>query len=297
MDDVFDVFIETAWNDHADDAPAVAARLARSLDLVAAAEHVATYANIVTHVYSEHLARYADGVALLERLRALPACNGEAAAEAAIARGVAVLRFCGGDASVLGALAHDERIVVLASASSALAEQKAWKRAIEAYGEALALARSGVADGSPALRALAVGGNNLAAALEEKPDRDAQETRAMLAAAQGGLDGWRRAGTWLEEERAEHRLSSSRRAAGDYDGAIRHAERCLALCRAHDAPPLEHFFGVAALALAQRSAGLTDEFDASRRQAREWHARVDEAEQPWCDATLAQLDDPRAMAT
>jgi len=290
MASAFDDFLETAWSDHADDAPAVAQRLAQALDMIVAAEHVVPYARIVTHVYGEHLARYADGVALLERLRTLAAWDGSAAAAGAVARGIAVLRYCGGDPSVLDALAADERIVVLATASSAFAEQRRHKRAIETYTEALALACEGVADGSPALRALAVGGNNLAAVLEEKPDRDALETRGMLAAAQGGLDYWRRAGAWLEEERAELRLSSSRRSAGDYDGAIRHAQRCLALCRANDAPAIEHFLGIAALALAQRSAGLADEFDASRRLAREWHERVDPSERTWCDTTVAMLD-------
>lgn len=289
MASAFDAFLEIAWNDHADDASAVALRLAQSLDLIVAAEHLPPYARIVTHVYGEHLARYADGIALLERLRAVPAWDASAATERAVTRGIATLRFCAGDAAVLGALEHDERIVVLATASSAFAEQKAYRRAIEAYAEALALARAGVADDSPALRALAVGGNNLAAALEEKPDRDALETRGMLTAAQGGVDYWRRAGTWLEEERAELRLSSSRRLAGDYDGAIHHAQRCLALCRAHDAPAIEQFFGVAALALAQRSAGLADEFDQSRRVAHQWHERVDADERTWCDTTIAAL--------
>jgi tetratricopeptide (TPR) repeat protein len=291
MASAFDAFLETAWNDHGADAPAVAERLAQSLDVIVAAEQVPSYARIVTHVYGEHLARYADGVALLERLRTVPAWDGSEAATGAVARGIAVLRYCSGDTSVLAALAVDDRIVVLATASSAFAEQKAYKRAIETYAEALALARDGVPDGSPALRALAVGGNNLAAALEEKPDRDALETRGMLTAAQGGLDYWRRAGTWLEEERAELRLSSSRRSAGDYDGAVHHAQRCLALCQAQDAPAIEHFFGAAALALAQRSAGLADEFDASRRIARQWHERVDVAERTWCDTTLAMLAD------
>lgn len=289
MASAFDDFLETAWNDHADDAPAVAERLAQSLEVIIAAEDVAPYARLVTHVYGEHLARYADGVALLERLRTHPVWD-ESAADA-VARGIAVLRYCSGDASGLEALATEERIVVLATASSAFAEQKAYKRAIETYAEALGLARGGIADGSPALRSLAVGGNNLAAVLEEKADRDALETRGMLSAAQGGLDYWRRAGTWLEEERAEYRLSSSRRSAGDYDGAIRHAQRCIALCGTNDARAIEHFFGVAALALAQRSAGLTDEFVASRRLAREWQERVDPSERTWCDTTIAMLAD------
>ena len=292
----FDAFIETAWTDHADDAVGVADRLAASLGQVEAPAHVAPYARLVTHVYGEHLARYDDGVALLARLRALPAAQDAPEPQAAIARGVATLRYCAGDAAALEALPHDDRIVALATAAAAFVGQKAIRAAIDAYAAALGLASAGLADGSPALRALAVGGNNLAAELEEKPDRDAFETRAMLAAAQGGLDCWRRAGGWLEEERAEFRLSSSRRAAGEYDGAILHAERCLALCRAHDAPALEHFFGLAALALAQRSAGLSDEFARTREAARECHTRIDPDERVWCEAALASLDDA-AVAT
>ena len=291
MATAFDAFLEAAWSEHGDDPAAVAARLARSLDMIATAEHVTPYARIVTHIYGEHLARYVDGVALLERLRTVSAFDGSTASQGAVARGVAVLRFCGGDPSVLGTLDHDDRIVVLATAASAFAEQKAFRRAIEAYTEALTLAQRGVADGSPALRALAVGGNNLAATLEDKADRDLTETRGMLVAAQGGLDYWRRAGTWLEEERAEYRMSVSRRSAGDYDGAIHHAARCIALCQANNAPAVEHFFGVAALALAQRSAGLAEEFDTSRRIARQWHERVDPSERTWCDATVAMLAD------
>ena len=285
----FDAFIEAAWADHADDAPGVADRLAASLAQVDAAARVAPFARLVTHVYGEHLGRYDDGVALLARLRALPAARDAPEPQAAIARGIATLRYCAGDTAPLEALAQDDRIVALATAAAAFVGQKTIRAAIDAYAAALALAETGLADGSPALRALAVGGNNLAAELEEKSDRDAFETRAMLAAAQGGLDYWRRAGGWLEEERAEFRLSSSRRAAGEYDGAILRAERCLALCRAHDAPPIEHFFGLAALALAQRSAGLADEFERTREAARECHARIDPDERSWCEATLALL--------
>ncbi len=291
MASAFDEFIADAWNGHADDPAGVAARLAAALDAILLPAHIPPYARIVTHVYGEHLARYAEGTELLERLRTLPAWDDAPAARAAVARGTAVLRYCGGDATALDALDRDERIAALSTASSAFGEQKDFARAIAAFDAALALARPGIADDSPAVRALAVGGNNLAVVLEAKAQRDAQQTRSMLAAAQAGLEYWRRAGTWREEERAQFRLSASRRAAGDYDGAIRHAERCLAICRVNDAPALEHFFGAAALALAQRSAGLADEFEQSRRLVRLWHAQVAADERAGCGATLAALED------
>ena len=66
-------FIATAWNDHADDAGAVAARLAEAQARPPTAADIVPFARLVTHVYGEHLARWQAGVDLLVSLRALPA--------------------------------------------------------------------------------------------------------------------------------------------------------------------------------------------------------------------------------
>jgi len=153
----------------------------------------------------------------------------------------------------------------------------------------LALAPPGLTRESPAARALAAGGNNLAVALEEKPDRDAFEARAMLDAARAGLEYWKIAGTWLEEERAEFRLSSCLRAEGDYEGAMAHARRCVAVCDANTAPPFERFFGVAAFALAQRDAGLDEDADATLRHVNAAYAAIPAAERRWCETLRAAL--------
>jgi hypothetical protein len=223
----FEAFIDTAWNDHAERTEAVAERLAQSLALVTAADRVAPYARLVTHVYGEHLGEWSRGVALLESLRRLPACDGSDEAARIIARNVAALRYAAGDPAPLAALATDERIAALALAASAFAGRSAFAAAIAAYAEALRCAEPGLPDGSPALRALAAGGNNLAAALEEKRDRSPDETRGMLVAAEAGLRYWTRAGTWLEEERAWYRLARSQLQAGDADSAIASAGRCI----------------------------------------------------------------------
>ena len=206
-----------------------------------------------------------------------------------LARHIAALRFAGGDESTLAPLATDDRIAALAVAASALAGQLCFKRAIAVYDAALALAAAGLADGSPALRALAVGGNNLAAALEDKADRDADETRGMVRAAEGGLLYWQRAGTWLEEERAEYRLARSLLQAGDVAAARHHAERCVDVCQANDAPAFERFFGHAVLALAQRGAGDAAAFDASSRCARALFNQIPADERTWCQNDLDEL--------
>jgi hypothetical protein len=284
----FDLVIETAWNDHAERPQEVAERLAVALETIATPAQLLSYARIVAHVYGEHLGRWDAGVALLEGLRSHACWDGSATLDGAIGRTVAALRYAADSSTPLAHFASSDRVAILATASAALAGQKAFGRAIAAYDDAIAAAEGGLPDGSPALRALAVGGNNLAASLEEKTDRDDVETAGMVAAAAGGLRYWKLAGTWLEEERAEYRLARSLIAAGDGRGAIAHANRCVAICTANAAAPFELFFGFAALALAQRSAG-DDAFGATRDRALELYAQVADDERPWCAGDLMAL--------
>ena len=287
----FDAFLEAAWNDHGDRPREVADRLAASLDTITAPEHVAQYARIVTHVYGEHLGEWARGVGLLRSLRELPAFDRSPAAEGAVARGIGALRYAEGDARALEALSQDDRIAAIATAASAFAGLGEFKRALDAYAQALALADAGLPEGSPALRALAIGGNNLAAALEEKRDRDDAETQGMVAAAQSGLDYWKRAGTWFEEERAHWRLAKCLLAAGRPREAVASAVRCVEVCDRNEAPAFERFFGHAALALAHRESGDAEAFGASRRHAFACYEQVPDGERTWCEADLKALAD------
>jgi len=243
----------------------------------------------VTHVYGEHLGLWQPGVDLLNSLRSLSAFDGGPACAGALARGIATLQYASGDTAALESLTIEDRVHVLASAAAAFAGRSAFRQAISAYTEALRLASSGLPSGSPARRALAGGGTNVAAALEEKKDRDPFETTGMVAAAEGGLRYWKEAGTWLEEERAEYRLARSLLQAGTPKAAIRSAQRCVEVCQANDAPPFEQFFGYAVLALAQRAAGDRDAFDASRTRALQLFEEVPQDERRWCATEVEEL--------
>jgi tetratricopeptide (TPR) repeat protein len=286
-----DAFLETAWNDHGDRPQEVADRLACSLHVVESPEHSPPFARLVMHVYGEHLGEWDRGIALLESLRRLPASAGSGAAAGALDRNIATLRYAGGDTSVLESLSTEDRISVLALAASAFSGRNGMKRAIATYTEALALAGAGLPPQSPALRALAVGGNNLAAALEEKTDRDDAETEGMVVAAHGGLQYWKLAGTWLEEERAEYRLTRSLLQAGRPSEAIASAQRCIDVCARNDAPAIETFFGYVVLALAQRAGGDATAFAESRQQALARYEEVPADEQRWCRSDLSDLGD------
>jgi hypothetical protein len=199
------------------------------------------------------------------------------------------LRYAGGDATVLTPLSAPDRVCVLATVASAFAGRNAHRLGVAAYIEALALAQAGLPAGSPAIRALAVGGNNLAAALEEKTDLDAFETDGMVAAAQGGLTYWKLAGTWLQEQRAERRLTRSLLRAGQPLAAMESARRCIAVCKRHDAPAFEQFFAFAGLALAHRDAGDAKGFAESRTLALALFAQLPPDEKPVCATDIAEL--------
>jgi tetratricopeptide (TPR) repeat protein len=284
----FEEFIRTAWAEHADQPDDVAERLALSLDRVELPAHVAPFAGIVTHVFGEHLARFEDGVELLESVRRLPACHGQAEALGILSRSVAALRFASGEERALDVLAPQDRISVLANASGAILGQSDFGRAIAAYDEALRLALKHGPE-ARAQRSLAAAGNNLASSLEEKADRSASETEGMLRAAEAALTYWAQAGTWLEVERAEYRLTRSLLQAGQAGAAIEHARQCLAVCAANDAPAFERFFGEAVLAIAQRSAGDQSAFAAARERALSLFAQVPDDEQQWCAPELKEL--------
>ncbi|MEP7056323.1 MAG: hypothetical protein ABI809_00940 [Caldimonas sp.] len=291
MSDQFDAFLASAWDEHADRPEAVADRLAASLRLVQHPSQVPRYAALLTHVYGEHLGDWPGGVASLRSLGELPAAGASADAANAVARNIAALRHVAGEPLDDAALAPDGRIAALATAASICAGRQAHAQALAAYARALRDAEAGLPAGSPALRALAVGGNNLAAALEEKTDRDPHETAGMVEAARSALKYWTLAGTWLEVERAEYRLARSLLEAGDAAAAIGAAQRCIDGCARHDAPPFERFFGAAALALAQRAAGDRAAFEAARDSARACFEQVPADEQPACGADLQELAD------
>ena len=146
-----------------------------------------------------------------------------------------------------------------------------------------------LADDHPAVRALAVAGNNLAASLEERAERSAAERALMILAAQTGRRYWGRAGTWLEAERAELRLAMTWLAAGDPAQARQHALACLALVEAQPEPsPLERFFGHDALARAERAAGHADGHARSLAVMQDSFAQLGVDDQAACRATLDQ---------
>lgn len=284
----FDAFLEQAWADHGERAEEVAARLEQGYALIESPAQVAPFARILAHVDGEHLARWAGGAARLERLRAHAQWRDDGDGAVVVKRLVAAMRL-GGGADAPADLSAADLAHAHAVAASALAAQQRIPEAIRHYRAALAAAGSGLADGDPAIRALAVTSNNLAAALEEAGARSADETSAMLEAARASRECWARAGGWVEAERAEYMLAKCHLAAGDAATALDHARRCVAICEANGADAFERFFAQGVAALGHRALGDAAQFETAKASALALHATLAEDLKPWCESTLRVL--------
>ena len=283
----FDTAIAKAWNDHAEDARGVAARLPALQPLVTAEAQLERLIAITHHVHGEHLGEWAAGATALNALRALPVYRDESGAGQALRRSLASLALCGG--ATPPEMSASDRIRVHAMAASNLAAHDA-ERASQTLQQALALAEcSGLPDTDPMHRAIAVAGHNLACTLEEKAGRSADERALMILAARASRHHWERAGTWLEVERAEYRLAMSWLQAGDFVEARAHAQSCLDIVDANAGAALERFFGWEALGVVARAAGHRAEHAQAVERARAAFAELAADDQGWCRASLDNL--------
>jgi hypothetical protein len=295
----FEAFMARAWDEHATQAAAVAERLeTEGLASLPGPGALARLAQLAQHVHGTHLGQWQRGQrfqeALAVRAAQAAAAGGDGAALVPIRRFIAGLALAGGEPGARAALPAGERLAATALAATHLAEIDATRAGAllqQAADEEAALALD---DGAPAIRSLAVAGNNIASALEEKPARSEAERGLMLQAAAAARRYWGRAGGWLETERAEYRLSMSHRLAGDATSARAHAQACLAIVQAQGDVALEAFFGHEALALAEHAAGDTAARATAVAAAAADFARLDEADRAWCGATLERL---RALAS
>lgn len=228
----FEEFINQAWDDHAVKTHEVAEKL-RHQSVAQSASEIVQVAGLVTHVFGEHLGQWDDGIRVLQALK-----QPDEETKAAIERSIASLELSSGKPQKLKTLTTSDQIRVLAVSASALSEQKQAAKAEQFFRDALTKAH-GLKREDPANRALAVTGNNLACALEEKKSRSKDETTLMITAAEAARKYWEIAGTWLHVERAEYRLANTYMKADDLARALKHAQECLRICQANNADETE----------------------------------------------------------
>jgi tetratricopeptide (TPR) repeat protein len=285
----FDEFLADARRDHTEHTNAVAARLEGGLPHVSRAEDVPPYAAFVVHVFGEHLGEWERGTKLLEAIRSLPVAQGNEALQLSVRRGIAALRYANGEPAALDGLAPPDVAQVMCVLCTTHVARHETGPAIAALDTALRVAKPGLPEQHAAIRSLAVAGNNLSAELEDREHLTDEERAAMVRAADTGLTYWKRAGTWLEEERAEYQLARCLLRAGEIGQAREHIARCISICERNDAPAMERFLGNAVRAIVERASGDDEAFLEAKEAALAAYAQVPEGERRWCQRELGEL--------
>lgn len=281
----FGAWLGASWGRHAADPEGVAASLRGAIPRVTDETERVGLARLAHHVFGEHLGAWADGRRLLAELAA-GATDGSSAA---LRRFDASLALSGEEADLRPGLSLSDRVGVAVLAAGNLATRDS-ARAATLLHDALAEAAD-LPAGDPNHRLLAITGNNIACALEERPGRDDAERALMILAAETGRRFWEVAGSWLEVERAEYRLAMTWIQAGDPARARAAAERCLTIVSAQTppAPGFEHFFAWEALARAAHAGADRSGLASAVSGAREVFEALDPDDRAACAPTLAAL--------
>jgi tetratricopeptide (TPR) repeat protein len=285
--------VQQGWSDHERDSAGVLERLGSALGRIVSSAEIPPVAALLTHVAGEHLGRWDDGLALLDRIAALPVHDASNPDGQALARSRAVLLLCSDRRSRAFEIIPDSpsaRIRVLAVAGSALAGQRRTAEGIALFEEALGLAAYGPDKTDPAARALAVTGNNLAAGLEERPGRTKDEDRLLELASKTARRYWEVAGSWVEVERAEYRLAMTYVALGRGDEALEHAQLALRGCEENDADASELFFAREALLKAHHVRGDHEKARAERAHMTTLRPKLDPSLESLAEETLEKVD-------
>ncbi len=282
----FDKFVDQAWTDHKDQSTAVAHRLREFIPMVSTQDQIPPLVSLVTHVFGEHLGQWSDGIELLQRLQSQA---DSAEHRHTVYRSIAALRLAGGMADNVDDLLNSDQIRVLCVAASAVNGHGQFDRAIAYFSEALKLTADGLKNDDPALRSLAVTGNNLAAELETRKSRSTLETDFMVRAARAGLKYWLLVGDWNQHQAAHFRLSKSLLAASYFGEALEEAMSCLALCKANAASAYDLFWAneaVASVIHGSKPSVFAEHLD----RMRDYFKQLSPSDQPWCEPRLKEME-------
>lgn len=287
----FKDFLHQAWSEHATHTDLVAGRLQEGISLVTEKDQIPSMAHLIAHVMGEHLGQWGQGIELLHQLKALNFFDLANETHGAVLRSIVSLELAGGQRSSLEKLNSSDQIRALASAASALSAQNQTEYAKKFFSEALEKAQGSLPKEDPANRSLAISGHSLACTLEEKALLSESEIEFMILAAKSSRKYWEIAGTWLEVERAEYRLSQSFLKAKDFEKSKEHAQTSLRISQSNGAPALELFFAYEALALAEKGSGFITEFTTAREGAKSEFEKLSAEDKSWCELSLKKLLD------
>ncbi|MDC1143040.1 hypothetical protein OAU50_08110 [Planctomycetota bacterium] len=273
----FGEFISNCWARHRDETEAVAAELKAKIGDVANAQDALQYCNTVNHVYGVHLSNWGEAADLC--VKAL-AERGNDHALAGPYGNLAVAQFMAGRHAL--SLVSAARAVQLTDMepismtirtniliASALVDEKRFDEAVVLYSSVLEMARSRGEEKLSSDRAVAITSNNLASELMSFEGREPRDDKLMLDAADAAHEFWKKAGNWVNEERAEYLLAQVHNAVGKFEEALQHAGRAIDLIQRNGEEVVDEAFINLAIAASFKGQGDRAGFDRVMHRANE----------------------------
>jgi len=281
---IFNDYLNEAWEKHQDHAEEVFNEFPQFFSLCEKDDDVLSLGHLITHVCGEHLGRWKEGIALLESLlREKPIID-----SSGINRFKAILNLCADKNYSLIGFSDSDQSRILASCASALLNVEI-KRAGRYFKKADLIAKEKLDAKDPAIKGIAMTGNNLACALEEKENRNTEEDELMIFAARMGRTYWEKAGTWMHVERAEYRLAQTYLKANKPEVAKTHALNCLSIIEKNGDDPIELFFAHEVLCLCAEALNDQDSVEKHIHQMETCFARMNNDDQCWTRPTLDKI--------
>lgn len=272
----FENYLNQAWNDHPTQSEKIAKEFSQNLSLVETNEQLDQWVRLITHVMGEHLGQWTAGADFLKSLFGHSAFKKGTETEKSILRSIAALQVGGGQAPDLKSFSLSDQIRIYAVAASALADQNTSQAQVFLQ-TALKLVTPELQKSDPAHRSLAITGNNLACALEEKKNRTSVDTELMILSAQTGRKHWEMAGTWSEVSSAEYRLAMTFVQADDLDRALKHGQTCLQIRESNQAEAVDMFYAHEALAVV------------AQKKMQFYFEKLSDDDKKWCEPILKKF--------
>lgn len=284
----FRAYLNKSWSEHAKNPQAVADQFESQFKFLTSPEDIVPFAQLISHVFIEHLVNWAQGKQVLTQLRNLPLSE-EPITQNALRRSVATMDYLLGEQQDISPYSASDQVRILAASASGFAAAQRILDARRTLQEAVSIASKKLDENDPAYKPLAMAGNNLASQLEEKENRDSEETALMLFAAELARKFWELAATWIEVERAEYRLAQSHLSAGNIETAMQHAKLCLEICQRNSADAMELFFATECFAKIYLKQNKKAEFAEAIQQMESYLAQLSKDDHPWCVRALDKL--------
>lgn len=274
-----------AWKIHQDQTQKVYSEFEQNFSLAQTTEEITSLGNLILHVTGEHLGKWQDGIALIEKLKAIKKIENTADLD----RYVAILKISEDKNHSLLGFSDSDQARILAISASALASQNDIARAGKYLKKANLVVQEKLTGIDPAMKALAITGWNLACGLEEKAELSNEEAELIKLSAHISRDNWEKVGTWLDVEQCEYRLAKAYLKTNDPSAAKKHADTCLSIIKKNADEPYEYFYAYEVQALCEKALGNQLNVEKNIHEMEQYFARLSPDVQTSTKATLDKV--------